>query len=108
MSADQDRKITPDDGYGIALSLTLLCWTPNILAGIAGLGLAGGVGLTRVLAQDATPTDEPSTSDDQATDTTDADGGDGKAGARYDDFVAKLAANLGSDADTVDTGIRDS
>jgi hypothetical protein len=110
MSADQDRKITPDDGYGYRRlsGQTLLVGRRNILAGIAGLGLAGGVGLTRVLAQDATPTDEPSTSDDQTTDTTDADGGDGKAGARYDDFVAKLAANLGSDADTVDTGIRDS
>jgi len=80
----------------------------NILAGIAGLGLAGGVGLTRVLAQDATPTAEPSTSDDQTTDTNETDEDDGKAAARYDDFVAKLAANLGSDADTVDTGIRDS
>ena len=87
----------------------------NVLAGIAGMGVAGGLGITRVLAQETDPTP----SDPQTTDsggTIESDTGeentlnDGVArGEKYQDFVAKLAANLGeSDPATVDTAIRDS
>jgi hypothetical protein len=77
----------------------------NVIAGIAGLGVAAGIGASQVLAQDATPsaTEEPSdtTIDEQP-------GKMAEIGAAYQDFVGKLATNLGeSDTAKVDTAIRD-
>jgi hypothetical protein len=79
----------------------------NILAGIGGLGLAGAVGINRVLAQEATPT----ASDDEDGGETDVEPADvdfeREIGDAYDNFVAKLAEQLGdTDAATVDTAIR--
>lgn len=75
----------------------------NVLAGIAGVGLAG-VGVTRVFAQDSTPTAEETPAvgaGDESTPTS-------TTSTKYDTFVANLAAELGSDSTTVDTAIRDS
>ena len=82
----------------------------NLLAGIGGLGLAGVIGINRVLAQEATPT---ATDDEDASDDPDAVVEDAFAdaereiGEAYQNFVAKLADQLGNtDAATVDTAIR--
>jgi hypothetical protein len=77
----------------------------NVIAGIAGLGVAAGIGVTQVVAQTATPsaTEEPggSTSGEQPDKAA-------EIGAAYQDFVGKLATNLGeSDTAKVDTAIRD-
>jgi hypothetical protein len=77
----------------------------NVIAGIAGLGIAAGIGASQVLAQDATPT--PS---DETGGTTSGEQPDKAAeiGAAYQNFVGKLATNLGeSDTAKVDTAIRD-
>lgn len=77
-----------------------------VIVGAAGIGLASIVGGSLVHAQttpeagDATPTDEttPEQTDRSA-----------EAAARYDDFVSKLATNLGNtDPTAVDTAIRTS
>jgi len=76
----------------------------NVIAGIAGLGIAAGIGASQVLAQDATPTpsDETGGTTDQQPDKM------AEIGAAYDDFVGKLTTNLGeSDTAKVDTAIRD-
>lgn len=63
-----------------------------LFAGLTGLGLAGTLGVSRTLAQE-----EPSDED-----------GARVPGAAYDDFIGKLAANLGNvDATVLDTAIRD-
>jgi hypothetical protein len=77
----------------------------NVIAGIAGIGVAAGIGATRVVAQDATPsaTEEPGTGTGTDQTTKDAE-----IGAAYQDFVGKLTTNLGeSDPTKVDTAIRD-
>ena len=77
----------------------------NVIAGIAGLGIAAGIGASQVLAQDATPTATDETGGNTGGDQTDKGA---KVGAAYDDFVGKLATNLGeSDTAKVDTAIRD-
>ena len=71
-----------------------------VLGGMAALGIGAAFGGTRAFGQETTPaaTDEGVGSSGDAT---------GK-GARYQDFVAKLAANLGiNDPSTVDSAIRD-
>jgi len=76
----------------------------NVIAGIAGLGIAAGIGASQVLAQDATPTpsDETGGTTDQQPDKA------AEIGAAYQNFVGKLATNLGeSDSAKVDTAIRD-
>jgi hypothetical protein len=75
----------------------------NVIAGIAGLGIAAGIGVTQVVAQDATPsaTEETGAGTDQTT-------REAKVGAAYQDFIGKLTTNLGeSDPAKVDTAIRD-
>src|SRR6187402_559646 len=72
----------------------------NVIAGIAGLGIAAGIGATQELAQDATPTpnDETGGTTDQQPDKM------AEIGAAYQNFVRKLASNLGeSDSAKVDT-----
>src|SRR5688572_3618559 len=60
----------------------------NILAGIGGLGLAGAIGINRVLAQEATPT----ATDDEDGGETDVEPADvdieREIGEAYDTFVA--------------------
>src|SRR6476619_2545393 len=76
----------------------------NVIAGIAGLGIAAGIGASQVLAQDATPTpsDETGGTTEQQPDKA------AEIGAAYQNFVGKLATNLGeSDSAKVDTAIRD-
>ena len=80
----------------------------TIFAGAAGLGLATLVGGSLVRAQE-TPTDgTPDASSDTTTDeATLREEIEAEAGARYDDFVSRLAANLSiSDTTGVDTAIR--
>jgi hypothetical protein len=77
----------------------------NVMAGIAGIGIAAGIGATRVVAQDATPstTEQPG-----AGAGTDQAAKAAKIGAAYQDFVGKLTTNLGeSDPTKIDTAIRD-
>ena len=69
----------------------------GLLAGLAGIGLLGTVGVTTALAQDSTPT--AAATPDDSTDESDK-------GEIYQDFVSNLADALGSDATTVDAGIR--
>jgi len=76
----------------------------NVIAGIAGLGVAAGIGVTQVVAQTATPsaTRETGGTTDQQPDKI------AEIGAAYQDFVGKLTTNLGeSDTAKVDTAIRD-
>ncbi len=83
-----------------------------VFAGAAGLGLATLVGGTLVRAQDTPDTGEstPTTGTDTDTDTTTDEttsSDEVAAGARYDDFVSRLASHLGiADSTQVDTGIR--
>ena len=66
--------------------------------------IAAGIGASQVLAQDATPTpsDETGGTTDQQPDKM------AEIGAAYQNFVRKLASNLGeSDSAKVDTAIRD-
>jgi hypothetical protein len=79
----------------------------NILAGIGGLSLAGAIRINRVFAQEATPT----ATDDEDGGETDVEPADAdierEIDEAYDNFVAKLAEQLGdTDAATVDTAIR--
>ena len=79
----------------------------TVFAGAAGLGLATLVGGTIVRAQDTPDTGDgtPTTDTDGTTDETSTN--EAEAGARYDDFVSRLAGNLGiTDPSQVDTGIR--
>lgn len=84
----------------------------TVFAGAAGLGLATLVGGTLVRAQDTPATGEatPTTGTDTDTTTDEATLREefaAEAGARYDDFVSRLAGNLGiTDSTQVDTGIR--
>lgn len=76
----------------------------RVLAGTAGIGAAALLGTKLVRAQDstATPGAGTSTPGTSTTETTDEQ-------TYYNNFVSKLAANLGiSDAATVDQAIRDS
>jgi hypothetical protein len=75
----------------------------NVIAGIAGLGIAVGIGASQVVAQDATPSATDQTGTGTGTDTKQAE-----IGAAYKDFVGKLSTNLGeTDPTKVDTAIRD-
>ena len=79
----------------------------TVFAGAAGLGLATLVGGTLVRAQDTPDTGDgtPTTETDGTTDETSTN--EAEAGARYDDFVSRLAGNLGiTDSSQVDAGIR--
>ena len=73
---------------GLAVALTLL---------VAVLGL-GAFGARGVYAQVSTPTTEEADAAGSTADTSDAD-------AAYDEFVAGLAANLGTDTATVEAAI---
>ena len=80
----------------------------KVVAGLAGAGLAVGAGMTRVFAQDSTPTasdgsDAGSSSDSGSTSTDD---GTSMKAEEYQTFVAALATAMNSDADTVDAAIR--
>jgi hypothetical protein len=75
----------------------------NVVAGIAGIGLAG-VGMSRAFAQDSTPTAQETPAVGSSGDATTTTSGD----TRYETFTSYLADQLGSDAATVDTAIRDS
>ena len=78
-----------------------------MFAGAAGLGLATLVGGTLVRAQDTPDTGDgtPTTDTNGMTDETSTN--EVAAGARYDDFVSRLASHLGiADSTQVDTGIR--
>ena len=78
----------------------------NVVAGLAGIGLAG-VGISRVFAQDATSTP----TDDATADATPAVGSSGETttpATHYETFIQNLASELGTDAATVDAAIRDS
>jgi hypothetical protein len=79
----------------------------RVVAGAAGLGAASLLGLRMAHAQDTTATPGAGTTvTDETTDATDAT--DLRAES-YQDFVDKLAANLGmTDTASVDTAIRDS
>ena len=88
----------------------------NVVAGIAALGLGGAFGVTRAFAQDATTT--PPAEDDVEDDDDDLEDDEleefdepeleAEFGEAYQNFVAKLAANLGeTDTTVVDTAIRD-
>ena len=80
----------------------------SVIAGIAGLGIASGMGISRTLAQESTPeaTDEEGT--DQGTSDDISAEREAEIGAAYQNFVGKLAANLGeTDTAAVDTAIRD-
>lgn len=74
---------------GLAVALTLL---------VAVLGL-GAFGVRGVFAQESTPTTE------EAGPPTDATTAESDADAAYDEFVAGLAANLGTDTGTVEAAI---
>jgi hypothetical protein len=75
----------------------------TLIAGAAGLGLASVIGGSLVRAQ-ATPEPSGGTTTDTTTQDTDRAA---EAATRYDDFVAKLATNLGNtDSAAVDTAIR--
>ncbi len=74
---------------GLAVAMTLL---------VAVLGL-GAFGVRGVFAQESTPSAEETDS------TTDATAEQTEADAAYDEFVAGLAANLGTDAATVEAAI---
>lgn len=75
----------------------------NVVAGIAALGAAGVFGASRALAQD-----DPDGDDDFPDDEEDLLEMAPEIGETYQNFVAKLAANLGeSDVAAVDTAIRD-
>ena len=77
----------------------------NVIAGIAGLGIAAGIGASQVLAQDATPSATEETGDGTTGDQPEKAA---QIGAAYQNFVGKLATNLGeSDSAKVDTAIRD-
>lgn len=80
----------------------------TVVAGAAGLGLATLVGGSFVRAQDTPATPTPDDGSDAATDdSTQREEFEAEAGARYDDFVSRLAGNLGGvDSTTVDTAIR--
>jgi hypothetical protein len=76
----------------------------NVIAGIAGLGIAAGIGVTQVVAQTATPSATDQTGDTATAQTDKA----AEIGAAYTNFVGKLTTNLGeSDPTKVDTAIRD-
>jgi hypothetical protein len=71
----------------------------RVLAGTAGIGAAALLGAKLVQAQDSTATPGAGTSTTEETDEQ----------TYYDNFVSKLAANLGiSDSATVDKAIRNS
>lgn len=75
----------------------------TLIAGAAGLGLASVIGGSLVRAQ-ATPEPSDGTTTDATTEETDRAT---EAAARYNDFVAKLATNLGgTDSTAVDAAIR--
>lgn len=80
----------------------------NVIAGMAGLGIAAGLGPNRVRAQEATPSADDDTDDDGVGGETSDGDIDAEIGAAYQNFVGKLAANLGqTDTTAVDTAIRD-
>ena len=82
----------------------------GLVAGAAGLGIATLVGGSIVRAQDtpSTGTPDPATETDTGTDASNVrEEFEAEAGARYDDFVSRLAGNLGiGDTASVDTAIR--
>ncbi len=82
----------------------------TIFAGAAGLGLATLVGGSLVGAQDTPALGTPVASTDIGTDADEATlraKFEAEAGARYDNFVTRLAGNLSiSDSAEVDTAIR--
>lgn len=79
----------------------------RVVAGAAGLGAASLLGLRMAQAQDTTATPGAGTDTDSTVTSETTDATDLRAES-YQDFVSKLAANLGvTDTATVDTAIRD-
>lgn len=82
----------------------------TIFASAAGLGLATLVGGSLVRAQDTPAPGTPDASTNIGTETDEATlraEFEAEAGARYDDFVSRLAGNLSiADSAEVDTAIR--
>ena len=81
----------------------------NVIAGIAGFGIAASIGAREVLAQESTPeVDDSDESDPGEDDQAPTGEMAAERGAAYENFVGKVSTNLGEpDTAAVDTAIRD-